>query len=504
MSGNANARPSQPDVLEVIANLSNDAVFTPPRVVNAVLDLLPEHVWKDPSLRWLDPGSKTGVFPREITKRLMIGLVDVIPDERKRLKHILTNMVYAIATEPISAMMSRRSLYCAKDANSQLSAIQLPTSNGNIWHKRVRHTFDAKGRCTECGGSQEQLEIVDRDNKAYGFIHKDGRKKIEKEIEMKFDVVVGNPPYQMETGGSGRQAVPLYHMFVDEAKKLNPRFIAMIIPSRWFAGGLGLDAFRAEMLSDRRIRKLVDYLDVRDCFPSVDLAGGVCYFMWDRDNPGLCEVENRWSSRTWTSVRTLDEFDIFVRMEPAVEILRKVAAKKQESIVSMVSGVRPFGLATSDRPDRSGKLNLMSSGGSGPLRESRVTAGLDLVNKWKVVTSKASHDHGGQPDKDGKRRVLSKTEILGPGWVCTESYIVLGSFDTKKKATNYLSYVKTSFVRFLVSLRSLSQDITRDRFAFVPVQDFTREWNDHDLNDLYGLSDEEVLFINSVIKEMPE
>lgn len=504
MSTNHYSRPSQPDVLEVIANLSNDAVNTPPRVANAVLDLLPEEVWRDPNFRWLDPGSKTGVFPREITKRLMVGLAEVMPDEQARLEHILKNMVFAIATEPIAGMMTRRSLYCAKDATSLLSATHLSTSDGNVWQRRVEHVFDGKGRCTECSGSKEQLEMPDRDNKAYGFIHQNGRKLIAKGINMKFDVIVGNPPYQMETGGSGRQAVPLYHLFVDEAKKMNPRHIAMIIPSRWFAGGLGLDAFRAEMLSDRRIRKLVDYLDVRDCFPGIDLAGGVCYFMWDRDNPGSCEVENRWSSRVWTSERILDEFDIFVRMEPAVKILRRVSVKGQETIIPLVSGVRPFGLATGDRPDRSGKLNLMSSGGNGPLRESRVTAGFDLINKWKVVTSKASHDHGGQPDKDGKRRVLSKTEILGPGWVCTESYIVLGAFDTKKKASNYLSYVKTSLFRFLVSLRSLSQDITRDRFAFVPIQDFTREWNDQDLYTLYSLSEEEVVFINSVIKEMPE
>lgn len=504
MSVNPHIRASQPDVLEVIANLSNDAVFTPPRVVNAVLDQLPDHVWTDKNLRWLDPGSKTGVFPREITRRLMAGLADVILDDQQRLKHILENMVYAIATEPISGMITRRSLYCAKDANSPLSAAKLRTSEGNVWHKRVNHAFDGKGRCTECSGTKEQLEMPDRDNKAYAFIHHDGRKRIAKEINMKFDVIVGNPPYQMETGGSGRQAVPLYHLFVEEAKKLNPQYIAMIIPSRWFAGGLGLDAFRAEMLQDRRIRKLVDYLDVRDCFPNIDLAGGVCYFMWDRDHPGSCQVENRWSSRVWTSERVLDEFDIFVRMEPAVEILRKVDAKGEESITSIVSGVRPFGLATSDRPDRSGKLNLMSSGGNGPLREGRVTAGFDLINKWKVVTSKASHDHGGQPDKDGKRRVLSKTEILGPGWVCTESYIVLGAFDTKKRAQNYLSYVKTSLFRFLVSLRSLSQDITRDRFSFVPMQDFSREWNDGDLYKLYGLSKDEIAFIDSVIKEMPE
>jgi site-specific DNA-methyltransferase (adenine-specific) len=503
MSSNQYARSSQPDVLEVIANLSNDAVFTPPRVVNAVLDLLPQHVWSDPSLRWLDPGSKTGVFPREVTKRLMVGLAGAIPDEKKRLNHILANMVFAIATEEVTAMMSRRSLYCSKDASSEISAAKLTSPSGNVWHKRVKHSFDAKGRCTECGGTKAQLEEPGRDNRAYGFIHEEGRNQIAKEIDMKFDVVVGNPPYQMETGGSGRQAVPIYQHFVAEAMKLNPKYLAMIIPSRWFAGGLGLDVFRREMLGDRRIRKLVDYLDVRDCFPGVDLAGGVCYFLWDRDSHGECEIETRWSNQTWSSKRLLDEFDVFVRMEPSVEILRTVLNANERTIIDLVSGVRPFGLATSERPDKKGELNLLSSGGNGPLKKSRVLSGHEMITKWKVITSKASHDHGGQPDKDGRRRVLSKTEVMGPGWVCTESYIVLGAFSRKSDAENYLSYVRTRFVRFLISLRSLSQDITRDRFAFVPKQDFSRAWSDKELYEKYGLSQDQIEFVESVIKEMP-
>jgi site-specific DNA-methyltransferase (adenine-specific) len=249
---------NQPDILEVIANLSNDAVFTPPKVVHAVLDLLPTDVWSDPTLRWLDPGAKTGIFPREITKRLMVGLAEAFPDEAKRLDHILSEMVFAIATEEITGMMTRRSLYCSKDAAGEFSVAHFATSDGNVWQKRVKHSFDASGRCSECKGNQEQLLQPGRDNKAYGFIHADGRKQIEKEMDMKFDVIVGNPPYQMDADG-GNRTMPIYNIFVDEAKKLDPRYLSFIIPSRWMAGGLGLNDFRNEMLADKRIRKISDF-----------------------------------------------------------------------------------------------------------------------------------------------------------------------------------------------------------------------------------------------------
>jgi site-specific DNA-methyltransferase (adenine-specific) len=494
--------PSQPDILEVIANLSNDAVFTPPRVVNAVLDLLPAEVWSDPTLRWLDPGAKTGVFPREITKRLMAGLAEAIPDETARLEHILREMVFAIATEEITGMMTRRSLYCSKDASSEFSTVRFADPDGNVWRKRVKHDFDIEGRCKECKGTRADLEMDERDNKAYGFIHADGRQKIDKEITMKFDVIVGNPPYQMETGGSGRQAVPLYHKFVEQAQDLNPQYLAMVIPSRWFGGGMGLDAFRTTMLADRRVRHLVDYLDARECFPGVDIAGGVCYFLWSRDDPGTCEVENRWGNKTWHSTRHLDEFDVFVRLDPAVSIVRKVVAMGGESLTSTVSGVRPFGIPTSQRPQGTSGFHLLSSGGRGYIPKSMVSSGHQMVDKWKVITSKTSHDHAGQPDKDGMRRVLSRLELLEPGWVCTESYIVLGAFDTKAEAENLLGYARTAFLRFLVSVRSYSQDITRDRFAFVPLQDFSKEWTDAELYKKYGITADEQAFIESMIKEM--
>lgn len=319
---------------------------------------------------------------------------------------------------------------------------------------------------------------------------------------MKFDVIVGNPPYQLDTGGSGRQARPIYQLFVHQAKKLNPRFMTMIIPSRWFAGGMGLHDFRKEMLNDDRISTIVDYIDARQCFPGVDIAGGVCYFLWERYNHSDCTVINRFNEKEYISKRPLNEFKTFVRFAPAVSILKKVLSKKEKGFTQIVSPTRPFGLQTSDRPTGTGRIHLVSSGGEGLITSSKVTTGKDMINKWKVMTSKTSHDHAGQPDKDGTRRVLSRVEILKPNYVCTESYIILGAFSQKEKAQNCLQYVKTNFVRFLISLLSFSQDITRERFAYVPLVDMNESWTDKKLYERYGLNKEEIGFIESVIRPM--
>ena len=338
--------PSQPDILEVIANLSNDAVFTPPRVVNAVLDLLPAEVWSDPTLRWLDPGAKTGVFPREITKRLMAGLAEAIPDETARLDHILREMVFAIATEEITGMMTRRSLYCSKDASSEFSTVRFANPDGNVWRKRVEHAFNNKGTCTECKGTRAELEVDGRDNKAYGFIHADGRKQIDKEMDMKFDVIVGNPPYQMDAE-SGNRTMPIYNLFFDEAKKLNPRYMAFIIPSRWMAGGLGLGEFRSEMLADKRIRTLVDYPMASEVFPGVEIKGGVCYLLWDRDHPGTCDMTIIRGDESFGPVaRDLGQFDVLVRDSRGLAILEKVLSKQEPSIIEMMAADKEFGMTS--------------------------------------------------------------------------------------------------------------------------------------------------------------
>ncbi len=257
------------------------------------------------------------------------------------------------------------------------------------------------------------------------------------------------------------------------------------------------------MLNDDKIRTIVDYVDARECFPGVDIAGGVCYFLWSRDTHGDCVVISRFKGTEHRSQRPLNEFKTFVRFGPAVSILRKVKAKHEPAMTQIISATRPFGLQTKDRPDGKGTITLVSSAGRGKIQMNRVTSGHEMIDKWKVMTSKTSHDHAGQPDKDGTRRVLSRVELLPPNEVCTESYIVLGAFENQTTAQNCLGYAKTRFVRFLISLLSFSQDITRERFAYVPMQDFGHPWTDEKLYKKYGLTEDEIAFIESMVRPMP-
>jgi site-specific DNA-methyltransferase (adenine-specific) len=317
---------------------------------------------------------------------------------------------------------------------------------------------------------------------------------------MQFDVIIGNPPYQLEDGGHGRSASPIYHKFVEQAKRLDPRYLVMVIPSRWLGGGKGLNEFRATMLSDDRIRKLVDYENAQDVFPGVDLAGGVCYFLWNRDAPGLCEVTNISGNSRVTSERRLDEFPIFVRHSAAMPIIRKVMAKNEPRMSEQVSSSKPFGLRTFVRPEKSGDLILRWEKGEGPYPRSKIEVGTDIIDKWKVVTSYVGYDHAGNPGKDGRRRVLSKIEILPPGTICTETYLVVGCYDTKKQAMNLVAYMKTRFFRFLMAQFMYSHHLTKSAYGFVPILDMKEEWTDDTLAKRYGLTDSEVAFIESKIR----
>lgn len=499
---------NQPDVLEVIANLSNNEVFTPPRVVNNVLDLLPENVWKDPSLRWLDPGAKTGVFPREITKRLLVGLADAIPDESKRLQHILGEMVFAFAITDMTAMMTRRSLYCSKDASSEKAASPLPTPGGNVWHERIEHSYDAKGRCIECDGNKAQLEQQGRDNYAYGFIHEEGRQQISKETNMQFDVIVGNPPYQSSGGGGGTNDTPIYDVFVEEAIKLNPKYISMIIPSRWMAGGRGLEAFRASMLADRRIRQLFDYTNADELFPGIDLEGGVCYFLWDRDNVGACATRTHRGNEVSGPVdRDLNQFDIFVRDARGLPVLQKVLERGEASFANLVSGDTPFGLASNFKGYRksdkkqSGDLKLLMNEGGQRVEhwvdQTLVSKNVPLIKVWKVLVPKA---RGTQVAPDV---VLGTPIVAAPSSVCSQTYLVIGPLGSKAEAESLDSYLRTRFVRYLVSLRKISQDAMKSVYTWVPQQAWDRTWTDAELYKKYGITKDEQAYIATMIKEMP-
>ena len=500
----------QPDVLEVISNLSNDAVFTPPKVVNALLDMLPGEVWTNPDLKWLDPGSKTGVFPREVTKRLMLGLEASIPNEESRLEHILRKMIYAVATEEVTALMSRRSLYCSKDASGEFSVVKFETQMGNVWHERTDHDY-VGGRCSVCQGAKDQLEIEGRDNKAYPFIHPSGKARFVKETKVNFDVIIGNPPYQMDSDSEGKNVSSLYDLFVDHAMKLNPQYIAMIIPSRWMAGGRGLDEFRDMMLTNGKIRALVDYPDAGELFPSVEIKGGVCYFLWDRDNPGLCETTTHRNGDVFGPVsRKLDEYEIFVRDSRALPILHKVLAKKEPSFAEIVSTRDAFGPVLSSNfngyrkndNQKPGdlKLHMVVSGTRVEkwVDPETVTRNHHLINKWKLLVPKAGSD-GGQKIPDV---VLGQPIVAKPGSVCSPTYLVVGPFSSKAQTESAESYVRTRFTRFLLSLRKISQNSTGKNYQWVPQQEWDRIWTDKELFEKYGLTKAEQQYIEMMIKEM--
>ena len=498
----------KPDILDCIAHLSSDEVFTPPKLVNEMLDMLPAELFQSPDTKFLDPGCKSGVFLREIAKRLIEGEKDEIPDLEKRIHHIFTHQLYGLAITELTGLLARRSTYCSKTANGEYSICTFKTPSGNIDYTRTEHVWE-NGKCALCGASQSQYDRGDiLETHAYSFIHcneENNKALFERLRDMKFDVIIGNPPYQLSCGGGGKgsgTAIPIYQCFVQQAINLAPRYVTMIIPARWYSGGRNLDSFRNEMLNDCQITKLVDYSDSKDCFPGVDIAGGICYFLWSKDKKTPnCIVENHFGGQVISEERPLNKYDIFIRNNRAVDIVEKATKRKEEMMSSIVSPVSLFGLNTNFQVQRTGNLKVRYSGGLGLCWRKDVNE-TPIIERYKTIISAASYDHGGQADKNGQRRILSVVECLPPKTICTSTYIVVNSFDTQEEAENLKTYLKTFFVRFLISQVCISQHISRDCFKFVPVQDFTQEWTDAKLYKKYGLTKEEINFIESMIKPM--
>ena len=487
-----------PDVLTCIANLSSDEVFTPPKLANQILNLLPADIWSDKGVKFLDPGCKSGVFLREITRRLDKGLEKQIPDRQKRINHIFKNQLYGLAVTELTAFLSRRSVYCSKTANGKYSVCEsFAEPQGNIRFKRVEHTWE-NGRCVFCGASRQEYDrSKELETHAYQFIH---TKKPEDIFKMKFDVIIGNPPYQLSDAGDSAGSSPIYNVFVEQAKKLNPRCLSMIIPSRWFAGGKGLDNFRDTMLHDCRISRLVDYPIASDVFPGVKVIGGVCFFLWERDYSGQCQVTTHMNDMSDTMTRPLDQFDTFVRFNKAISILEKVAAKKYPLMSSQVSRQKPFGLRTFVRPQKQGGITLFANKAVGKISKSEITSGTEMLNSWKVLIS-MGYGEGGEA-RDYPRMIMGKPIIAPPQSACTETYIVVGVYETETEATCLAIYLRTKFLRFLVGLRKNTQHITKDRFAFAPLLPMTKTWTDQKLYSHFGLSKDEIAFIESMVRPM--
>ncbi len=506
-----------PDVLNCLANLSSDEVFTPPAMVNRILDLLPPTIWGDKNATFLDPVSKSGVFLREIAKRLDAGLENVILDKQKRLNHIFGRQLYGLAITEITALLSRRSVYCSKTANGKYSVCEsFRDERGNIRFERVEHTW-SDGRCVFCRASEAQLERgAELESHAYQFIHVKNPEEI---VKMKFDVIVGNPPYQLnDGGGTGSSATAIYHEFVHQAKKLSPRHLSMIIPSRWFTGGRGLDDFRHEMLHDTRIRVIHDFPNAGDCFPGVEIKGGVCYFLWARDENGDCRVyTHRGDQIVSEAERPLleDGAETFIRYNEAISILRKVRKLNEESFANIVSANDPFGFdVRADDSYRRVKPKYKSqpfkngvkfyyygweNEGIGYIDRSYITRNPEWVHQHKVYISKAYGAGETFP-----HQILNKPILAEPDSCCTETYLVVGPFRRKRAAQNVISYMETKFFRFLVLLIKNTQNGMKKVYSFVPMQSFDEPWSDEKLYTKYGLTKAEIAFVEAMIRPMGE
>ena len=495
-----------PDVLSCIANLSNDEVFTPPELANKIIDMLPQELFENPDTTFLDPCCKSGVFLREIAKRLIKGLEQQIPDLEKRLEHIFSKQLFGIAITELTSLLSRRSVYCSKFPSSEFSAYQFSEDKpqGNIIYRRIQHTWSA-GKCIYCGASKSEYDRgADLETHAYQFIHNLDVKKL---FNMKFDVIIGNPPYQLSDGGSGTgiSALPLYDKFIAQALRLNPRYLSMIIPARWYAGGRGLNDFRNRMLNNNHLKVLVDYSKSRDCFEGVDIAGGVCYFLYDSQHEGQCQVTNCLGSERDTVERSLSEFPILVRYNKAVNIIRKV---KIETVFLSDTGFtsNPFGFRSFVRgyetKDANHSIALVTSGGVNYISEDIIGKNKNEVRKFKVCFGKINPDRGGVNGTAINYNVINKPFITPPNEIISETYLLIKTFEDSEKANNCITYLKTKFSRFLILMSMSSMNITNSNLMFVPLQDFSKPWTDDELYAKYGLNEEEIAFIESMIRPM--
>ena len=503
-----------PDVLSCLANLSNDEVFTPPEVANRMLDLLPPDLWSNPEARFLDPACKSGVFLREIAKRLIKGLEPAMPDLQQRIDHIFGRQLYAIAITELTALLSRRSAYCSKRADGKYSVTQFADEAGNIIYNRTQHTW-RNGRCTFCGASEEVYSRDDSlETHAYQFIHTEKPQDI---FKMKFDVIIGNPPYQLSdgSGGSTDAAMPIYNKFIEQAKKLHPQYLIMIIPSKWMMGGRGLQNFRESMMNDKRIKIIVDYEDAAFCFQGIHIDGGICYFLWDRNYNGktyYTYTDKKGNTSTCKQYLNNPFSNYVIRDARIIPILEKT--KIDERFSKIVSTTKPFGIRKYlfNEPERYPTSNLKYEpfinsvkiygvkglkGGAkrvtGYISSQTITKNTEAIQKHKIFfTTSYSTDAINPPEA-----------IMGePNSVCTETFLMIGPFKNKKEQENCHLYMNSHFFKFLLYFGKGTMQVTRSVFNLIPLQDFSRPWTDEELYKKYGLTEEEINFIESMIRPM--
>ena len=499
----------KPDVLSCLADLSNDEVFTPPDIANKMLDLLPQELFKNKETKILDPACKSGVILREAAKRFIEGERDQFDSLQECIDWVFHNQIYGIAITELTSLLSRRSVYCSKYPNSPFSITKFEPDDvqGNILFHRIPHTWDKQGKggkCIYCGtgwaGELSDFAREGLETHAYEWIH---TTKPEDIWNMKFDVIVSNPPYQLNDGGNGVSASPIYQLFIQQAKKLNPRYMTMIVPSRWFTGGKGLDSFRAEMLKDSHITRIVDYINSKDCFPGMSVGGGVCYFLRERDREAPCEFTSINGPKISTASRKLDEFDVFIRFNEGLSIVHK--AMVDTPLSTIISTRNPFGIPSNGKGNATqsnSTYTLYSRDDVTYVEKNDLEKNRELAESYKVMISRFSAEHAGEPDKDGMVKVLSRTMLMKPGEICTDTYIVGGMFKTEMEANNLIGYLRTKFARFLLLQGIASISITKEKFCFVPTQDFTKSWTDEELYIKYNLTKDEIAFIESLVRPM--
>lgn len=498
-----------PDVLSTLSNLSSDEVFTPPSIVNQMLDMLPQEIFTDKDVKFLDPGTKSGVFLREIAKRLIKNLEKDIPNLQERIDHIFHNQIFGIATTELTSLLSRRSIYCSKYPNSIYSISLFSNAEGNIRFKNIEHSW-VSNKCAFCGASKKELNRDSSlDLHAYEFIHVD---KPEEILNMKFDVIIGNPPYHLsDGGGTGSSAIPIYQKFIEQAKKLNPKYISMIIPARWFSGGKGLHDFRKSMISDRRLKVLHDYINESDCFPNVKIEGGVCYFLFDRDYNGKTEIYTHKQDGTIEkSFRYLDDekYDIFIRDEKVLDIVNTVLKSGKKSFSEIVFPRNAFGVSNSFNLLTKEKNEISVFGRFNGKRDykyiqrKKISKNPELIDKYKIFISKAD-GAAGQIGNPMPARIIGKPEEGYPKTICTETFLVVGPFDTENQMRNATEYMKSKFFRFLVGARK-NKNMTQETYKFVPIIDFDNSFSDSELFKLFKLSEHQIDYINKMIKDYDE
>lgn len=512
----------KPDVLTCLSDLSNDEVMTPPDIANRMLDLLPKEIWHNPSIKILDPACKSGVFLREAAKRFIEGEKDIYPDLQERCDHIFKDQLYGIAITELTSLLSRRSLYCSKYPNGPFSIVHFDDVEGNVHYSITKHTWDSTGKCIFCGATEDKFGEDQRkglESHAYQFIHTIRPEDI---FNMHFDVIISNPPYQVSTGGgidstkAAKQAMPIYNKFIEQAKKLNPRYMCMIVPARWYNGGIGLDEFRRNMLNNHHIVKLVDYVNSKDAFQGVNIAGGVCYFLWSRDNTAdECTVVNISGDSSNTMKRRLNEYgDIFIRSNESISIINKVKNKATNGFLSdMVSAIDTFGIPSKEHGHsikKDGDIVLLHSVGSNKqgkdyIARSGVKKNQNLIDKYKVKISMMIPQNGevGIDPAKGYRSIASPY-LLYPGEVDTFSYLNIGFFDTEEEATNYFYYIQCKFVRFMLRVTYSGVHISKNNFIFAPIMDFHHRWTDEELYRYFELSKDEINMIESTMRPMNE